>query len=59
METHAPLLVKGRQLFQAKGCYGCHTVHEFGQTVSSDLSEIGSKSYLLLHADFEMMPEPP
>jgi mono/diheme cytochrome c family protein len=33
-------------------------VHDFGQTVSSDLSEIGSKSYLLLEADFEMMPPP-
>jgi len=58
IETHAPLLVQGRRLFQAKGCSGCHTVHEFGQTVSSDLSEIGSKSYLLLEADFEMMPAP-
>ncbi|MBI4004018.1 MAG: c-type cytochrome [Candidatus Omnitrophica bacterium] len=58
IQAQAPLLVKGRELFKAQGCYGCHTVHEFGQTVSSDLSEIGSKSYLLLHADFEMMPEP-
>jgi mono/diheme cytochrome c family protein len=58
IEPHVPLLVKGRQLFQAEGCYGCHVVHDFGQTVSSDLSEIGSKSYLLLEADFEMMPQP-
>ncbi len=55
---HAPLLLKGRGLFQAKGCYGCHAIKDFGQTVSQDLTEIGSKSYLLMEADFEMM-EPP
>ena len=53
-----PLLVKGRELFQAKGCYGCHAVRDFGQTVSQDLTEVGSKSYQLMEADFEMM-EPP
>ena len=55
---HAPLLAKGRQLFKAKGCYGCHAVKDFGQTVSQDLTEVGSKSYQLMEADFEMM-EPP
>lgn len=55
---HVPLLVKGKALFQAKGCYGCHAIKDFGQTVSQDLTEIGSKSYLLMEADFEMM-EPP
>jgi len=55
---HAPLVIEGQALFQAKGCYGCHAVKEFGQTVSQDLTTIGSKSYLLLEADFEMM-EPP
>ena len=54
----APLLAQGRQLFQAKGCYGCHVVKEFGQTVSQDLTEVGSKSYLLMEADFEMMEAP-
>ena len=52
------MLVQGRRLFQAKGCYGCHAIKDFGQTVSQDLTEIGSKSYLLMEADFEMMPEP-
>jgi mono/diheme cytochrome c family protein len=55
---HVPMYVQGRQLFQAKGCYGCHAVKEFGQTVSQDLTEVGSKSHLLMEADFEMM-EPP
>ena len=55
---HAPLLAEGRELFKAKGCYGCHAVKEFGQTVSQDLTEVGSKSYLLLEADFEMMDPP-
>ncbi len=55
---HVPVLLKGRELFKANGCYGCHAVKDFGQTVSQDLTEIGSKSYLLMAADFEMMPEP-
>ncbi len=56
--THAPLLLKGRQLFTAKGCYGCHAVKDFGQTVSVELTEVGSKPYQLMEADFEMMEEP-
>ncbi len=55
---HAPLLAKGRALFKAKGCYGCHAVKDFGQTVSQDLTEVGSKSYQLMEADFEMMDPP-
>ena len=55
---HVPLLTKGRQLFKASGCYGCHAVKDVGQTVSQDLTEVGSKSYLLMEADFEMMEEP-
>jgi mono/diheme cytochrome c family protein len=55
---HVPMYTKGRELFKAKGCYGCHTVKDFGQTVSQDLTEIGSKSQLLMEADFEMMGEP-
>ena len=56
--TYTPQLAKGRELFKAKGCYGCHTIKEFGQTVSQDLTEVGSKSYQLLEADFEMMRPP-
>ena len=55
---HVPLLIQGRELFKAKGCYGCHAIKEFGQTVSQDLTEIGAKSYQLLEADFEMMGPP-
>jgi len=55
---HVPLVLAGRQLFKAGGCYGCHAIKDFGQTVSQDLTEVGSKSYLLLEADFEMMDEP-
>lgn len=58
IETHVPQLLRGRQLFHAKGCYGCHAVSDVGQTVSQDLTEVGVKSYQLLEADFEMM-EPP
>lgn len=55
---HVPLFVQGQALFQAKGCYGCHAVKDFGQTVSQDLTEVGAKSYLLMEADFEMIPLP-
>ena len=62
MAQHVPVLLKGMELFKAKGCYGCHTVRaftsEFGQTVSVELSEVGAKPYQLITADFEMMPEP-
>ena len=58
IEPYVPQLIKGRQLFKAKGCYGCHAVKEFGQTVSQDLTEVGSKSYPLIEADFEMIPLP-
>jgi len=55
---HVPLFVEGQALFRAKGCYGCHVVKDFGQTVSQDLTEVGSKSYQLMEADFEMMGPP-
>ncbi len=55
---YAPQLLRGRRLFQAKGCYGCHAVKDFGQSVSVDLTEVGSKSHLLMEADFENMEEP-
>lgn len=58
IREQVPLLVEGRELFKAKGCYGCHAIKDFGQTVSVDLAEVGSKSYLLMEADFEMMPPP-
>ena len=54
----APLFLKGQALFRAKGCYGCHAIREFGQTISQDLTAIGSKSYLLMEADLEMMELP-
>ena len=54
----APLLVKGKALFKEKGCYGCHAIKDIGQTVSVDLSEVGSKSHQLMEADFENMPHP-
>jgi len=55
---HVPLLLQGQRLFEAKGCYGCHAIDEFGGTISQDLTEVGSKPYELIAADFEMMPPP-
>lgn len=58
LSGHAPLLIKGRELFKQQGCYGCHAVKDFGQSVSVDLAEVGSKSHQLMEADFENMPAP-
>ncbi len=55
---HVPLLVKGKALFREEGCYGCHVVKDFGGQVSVELTQVGSKPYQLIHADFEMMPHP-
>ncbi len=56
--SHVPMLVKGKRLFEEVGCYGCHTVKERGGTLSQDLTEVGSKPYELIEADFEMMEAP-
>ena len=58
IRQYVPVLAKGMDLFSAKGCYGCHAVKEFGQTVSMELTEVGSKSHLLMEADFENMDPP-
>ena len=58
IQAYVPQLVKGQQLFKAKGCYGCHTIKDFGGTISQDLTEVGSKSYQLIEADYEMMAPP-
>ena len=44
IRPQAPMLVLGQQLFKQHGCVGCHTLHGFGQTVSVDLTEAGSKN---------------
>ena len=58
LAEHVPLLLKGQALFEAKGCFGCHAIRDFGQTISQDLTEVGSKPYLLIDADFEIMEHP-
>ncbi len=58
LSSYVPLLIKGKELFKEKGCYGCHAIKDFGQTVSVDLGEVGSKSHQLMEADFENMPHP-
>lgn len=55
---HVPLLVLGKQLFKTFGCYGCHVVKDHGGTISQDLTEVGSKPYALIEADFENMAHP-
>jgi len=53
--SHVPTLIQGLVLFKAKGCYGCHKIGEFGQTIAPELTEIGSKPYALMKADFEFV----
>jgi cytochrome c oxidase subunit II len=41
-ETH-DLIARGRTLFFAQGCYGCHTLGEVGTPIAADLSRVGSR----------------
>ncbi|MBI4355872.1 MAG: c-type cytochrome [Candidatus Omnitrophica bacterium] len=56
IKAYAPMLVRGRQLFKEEGCIGCHALHGFGQTVSVDLSEAGSKNLHQLDMTFVKGP---
>jgi len=62
VKAHVPQLARGKEVFEAVGCFGCHAVNkfgrEFGGTISQDLSEVGSKPYELITADYEMMDPP-
>lgn len=39
----ASLEDRGRELFFADGCYGCHTIGKMGTPIGPDLSHIGTK----------------
>lgn len=39
----ASLEDRGRELFFADGCYGCHTIGKIGTPIGPDLSHIGTK----------------
>lgn len=44
------LIARGRELFTAQGCYGCHMVGKTGTPIGPDLSRVGFKyreSYLV------------
>ena len=34
---------QGRRMFMEQGCYGCHTVKNFGTPIGPDLSHVGTK----------------
>jgi mono/diheme cytochrome c family protein len=36
-------IVRGRQVFFAQGCYGCHRVGVAGTPIAHDLSHVGGK----------------
>jgi cytochrome c1 len=49
-QDHRALAARGKELFIAHGCYGCHTVGATGTPIASDLSRIGAKhSQAFLH----------
>ena len=52
IQTHVPQLLHGIQLYKQLGCAGCHAIHDVGQTVSIDLSDIGDKPWELLDFTF-------
>ena len=37
------LAAEGKQLFTDQGCYGCHTIGNFGTPIAQDLSHLASK----------------
>lgn len=36
-------VARGRRLFEAQGCYGCHAIAGVGATTAPDLSRVGAK----------------
>ncbi len=55
IKEYVPVLAKGKELFETSGCYGCHSIDNFGGNLSVALDEVGSKADLLIEADYEMM----
>ncbi len=43
MAPDADVLARGRQVYVAQGCYGCHTLEGAGTPIAPDLSQIGHK----------------
>lgn len=38
---HAPILAKGKRLFEIKACRGCHKLHGEGGSIGGDLTHVG------------------
>jgi cytochrome c oxidase subunit 2 len=38
-----PPVVRGRRLFETRGCYGCHAIGRVGATTGPSLSRVGAK----------------
>ncbi len=37
------LVARGREVYFAQGCYGCHTLQGSGTPIAPDLSQVGQK----------------
>jgi mono/diheme cytochrome c family protein len=42
-QARETLVARGGTVFQAQGCYGCHTVGKTGTPIATDLSRVGAK----------------
>jgi len=42
-EDDAALVAQGRRIFEARGCYGCHTVGDVGGKAAPNLTRVGAK----------------
>jgi cytochrome c oxidase subunit 2 len=42
-QSREGVLAQGRQLFNDKGCYGCHTIGTAGTPIAPDLSHMGAR----------------
>ena len=61
-QTHAPGdIARGQELFASRGCLGCHTISEGGETIgdgfAADLSRIGEKDDYDYVVEWVMNPD--
>lgn len=42
-QSREGLVARGRQLFNEKGCYGCHTIGTAGTPIAPDLGRTGAR----------------
>jgi cytochrome c oxidase subunit 2 len=57
-QDDASPVARGRRIFEAQGCYGCHAVGGVGATTAPNLSRVGAK-YSLDYLTYWLRDTPP